>query len=388
MNEETKPPKLDAAGLLNKDAGMLNKALTGGWMRVGCSIGRWDDKVRNELVTNEVHANHNLSGAKVGEYYTRLFADARAELDALNSRLSAVRTAFYDVTKKVARDFYIAPVADMPNIIKKLTAAKQAVDQAKEDFRKVYDQRVQQARAQLNGTTSGLSYPSADDVLSRMYVDLSFEPIPDMRTFEGMSLPAEVTATFAAQVANRQTDLVTGMVENLYSDLVETTTDMAKYFNNKVKGEKGSKLYDSKIEKIKRLARQLESAKGIVNTDFSELSEAVGQLAEVDFDAAKASITAARGARDLSQGIAKRLKGLANTSATVEVPTDPVQAQYQETLNASALVETPEALGHLSPHAANVMAVAEALQPEEEPQPKKEPDPVTDVFAGLDEMFF
>jgi hypothetical protein len=392
MTEEKKLPQVTAETLLNDDAEVLNKALAGNWMRVKCTIGRWDDKIRNELITEEVKKNHGIDGKHVGDFYTRLFADARSELDDLNSKLSAVRTAAYAVTKKVEHNFYIAPVADMPNVIKTLSGKKKDADEAAKVLRAVFPHRVAQAQAQLKGTISGLHYPSVEDVLSRVYVDLSFEPMPDMRTFKGMSLPAEVTATFAAQVANRQTKLVSEMVENLYGDLVETTTDLATYFGRKAKGEKGGKLFDSKIEKIKRLAKQLESASGIVNTDFSALSDAVNKLADSDFDAAKASITAARGVRDMAHGISKNLRGLANMSpATVAAPPAPPKATPNITTR-EAIVKTVAEMS-----VTEAEELAEALQPAQPAQPAvvappAPPKPVQpaadDPFAGLNDMFF
>lgn len=369
------PTKVTAAGLLSDNKAELNRALTGGWMRVRCVVRRWNDRVRDEVLTDEVKKNHGVSGNKVGDFYKRLFGDARAELDAVDSSLSAVRTAFYDVTKKLDRDFYVAPVADMPNVIKTLTDAKNAVEGHKEELRKVFPQRVAQAQAQLGSMADILEYPNVNDVLSRMDVELKFEPIPDMRTFEGMNLPADVAATFASQVANEQTDLVTTMVEGLYEDLVATTTDLVRYFGNKAAGEKGSKLYDSKIDKIKRLARQLESAQGIVNTDFSDLSSAVTQLSNVDFDAAKASLTMAHTTHTLANNIKRDLDKLATGKAETQVGTPSVHKEpdvVEPVVNTSVAPEEDLSSEQVEPPVADKTETEKVID---------------DAFADLDALF-
>jgi len=130
--------EIKPADLLSDNHEALNRALTSQWMRLKLSISRWDDRVRSDILTEEVKRNHGVTGNKVGDFYKRLFGDARGELDALNSALSAVRTTFYDVTKKVDRDYYIVPVADMPDVLVKLTAAVKTVDDRKNDLRAVW----------------------------------------------------------------------------------------------------------------------------------------------------------------------------------------------------------------------------------------------------------
>jgi len=236
-----------------------------------------------------------------------------------------------------------------------------------------------------------LEYPNIEDVLSRMEARFRPEVIGDLGTLDNMLLPTTVAATFASQMANNQTELVTDMVTTLYDELAETTADMARYFGNKVAGEKGHKLYDSKIEKVKRLARQLESASGIVNTDFSNLSAAVSKLAEVDFDAAKASITVAEATHTLASDINKSLGELGKgdtqpVAATVSVANTSA-AEVSSAITDDAPVEQPVAA--VQETTEDVDGGEEAA--EQEGADNKEAAPQVqsnDMFADLDKLFF
>ena len=379
---------LTAADLLNNNVDELNAALTGGWMRVKVTVRKWDDSLWDDILSDELKRAHGVVGDRIGGFRKNLLGDYAFEYRAMNSALAAVRTTAYRLTQQLARDYYVAPLADMPNVIKDLTAAKKEADACIQEFGNTYNQRVGEAQQQLGSMASSLEYPSCADVLAKIGVDIAFEPLPDIRTFKGMALPAGVAASFAAQVGNQQRDLVTNMVSSLYDDLVETTADIANALGRKSEGEKGVKLTTSKIDKIKRLARQLESAKGIVHTDFSNLTDAVNMLADTDFDAAKNSIGLAGDTAQVAQRIADTLKGMApaNMSAptTPTAQPTPIIAPEQPTETADNSTPTPTA---------PTAPTAQPTQPEpvQEPVPQPPEQPATDPndpFADLDALFF
>jgi hypothetical protein len=376
------PKKLSAADLLSNNKAELNKAFTGGWMRVNTTIRIWNNRVRDEVIADQIAAQHGVTVDGAADVFKSLLKGADAELRAMNSALAAVRTRSYDVTKKLGRDYYVAPISDMPNVIKTLTEAKQNAEEKIDAFARTYSQRVAESLSQTGTLNNALEYPASSDVLAKIGVEVAFEPIPDMRTFEGMALPAEVAATFAAQVGNQQADLVTSMVTELYNDLVETTADLARYFGRKVEGEKGAKLYDTKIEKVRRLARQLESAQGIVNTDFSNLSSAVSELAEIDFEIAKVSPTVA----DTTAKLAKKINSGLNKIATQSEPPAPVNRSAPEAVtedDVRAVRDEMEGDAHTQ---VDIDEILDAVEAEPEAEPKK--PAADDPFAGLDSLFF
>lgn len=367
--------KLTAASLLNDDADAMNKTVAGCLMEFEVTVRRWADAITDKKVADEVASARNITGNKVGQYKKHLLGDYRSEYEAMDSAYAAVRTRFYEVAMKLGHNKYAVFTSEAPDAYKVVHDAINHADQLAEKFFAAYPQRAAQAQAQLGNLVNSLEYPSEYDLRQRIGAKLSLNVMPDVRTLEGMTIPAELAAVYAADVGNKQREIVSEMVTGMYNGLVETTTDLANYFGKKAAGEKGSKMFDSKIAKIQRLSRQLQQAEGIVTTDFSGLSEAVARLAEADFVAAKASITAAEMVRDQAKKVSKALKSIAKEGASSPI-IEPAAPANESTAEPDTLAETIE----------------EALETEEptyrETEEAKPIKPTDNPFADLDAMFF
>lgn len=376
MNAPNHEP-LTAGGLLSTNADEINKALTGQFVRLKISISRWDDAVSDPNLTDEILHRHGVEEKEAAKVIKRLMAGA-PELKELNKRLSAVRTLGYQLSRRLDRDFYVVDIPSLPDAIKKLSEARSEAERAKEEFLATYDQRVAEAQAKLKSMASSFEYPSVDELRDRIGVSVEFTPLPDMRSFSHMNLPAEVAAQFAAQVGNQQRKMVETAISDLYSELVETVTVLATQFRRKAQGEKGVKLYDSRISQIKRLARQLQAARGIVSTDFSALETAVNELASMDYEAAKASTTTAGKLAEHAENVANKLKKLRPDSVG-DIPQGGEIEAHADNLAADSADE--DALREYAPE-------PEPTEARPEPEPKVENNPQDDPFAALDALFF
>ena len=364
--------KLTAEGLLNNNVDEMNTSLTGNWMQITVSIRRWDDRARDEVLSDEIKNAHNVQGDNIGTFFKKLMGDARYELDTMNSHLAKVRTIQYAVTKKLGRDFYVAPISDLPEVILALTEAKAQAEESITKFLDSYNQRIGEAQTQLGTMATSLEYPNEADIRAKIGVSVAFTPLPDMNTFKGMAIPAEVAASFAASVGNQQRDLVTSMVSELYDDLIDSATHLAGFFKGKADGEKGSKLYASRVSQIQRLAGQLQSAEGIVTSDFSNLSAAVNELAAQDFDAAKVSLTSAAAVQNKAQGIVDKLAALSNSVSSKPGP----------------VITPTDVIDKVAPSLPEGMVSEPIMNTAPPTEPKKDTSTDEDAFAALDSLFY
>jgi hypothetical protein len=335
--------------ILASNAEAMHRAFAGNFLAVTVSINRWSDQKSDRTLADQLMRQHGVTATDAGRFVKNIMAGARGELDTVNRALNALRTYVYSISQPLAaksaedgqrRGPRVFPIAEAPDVLAGIKEREQAIDDALNTFYSMYNQRVGEALAAQGTMTGADEYPELDAIKRRFGYKTNITPLPEVADLagrlNGMAIPASVVENFTESVLGEQRAQIEEAMTGMYDELVETTTYIAKQMAAKAGEEGGTRFHDSRVEQIRRLARQLKAAEGVVHSDFSALSEAVEALASVDYKQAKASI-------GLAADVAEQAAALANKLAALQPAQDGENpAEVQQAPAPEARTAAPE----------------------------------------------
>lgn len=262
----------------------LNEVLATNYLLVTCTISDWSGKASDKALADETAATHGAAAGAL-RVVKDLMVGADAELKALRSAQSAVRSFAYDRTipfsyagedAKSKRGPRALPVADAMTFLAELKPLNAAYKAALDDFERVYTQRVAQARGNLGSIDDPAAYPDPSVIRDEFSVRVDLLPMPSVGSFNKLSLPAQVAQALGDRLAARQeTALKAGFADlrdRIAAELQRTVAQLGK-----VVGGEQTRLYKTLQTNVAGLAGLLRSTAGLLG-DTPELARVLERL--------------------------------------------------------------------------------------------------------------
>lgn len=237
------------------DTTQLNDALAANYMLVDLELRSWSGRQTDREASSELIASKGATKDS-GRFVKYLFASADAELTAVHKAGAAVRQYVYsnslpwsgnsDGAKRGSR---LLPAVKAIEFLSALNAVKQDYDKTVQALVNVWDVRVQQAVANLNGLGDASDYPSADQVAKLFGVTVDLKPMPSEQDFSRINLPVELIQALGQRHANQQLTQMANAHADLRERLLEEIQRMARQLGKAGAGEK-TRLYDTLVTNL------------------------------------------------------------------------------------------------------------------------------------------
>src|SRR5262249_10321092 len=145
-------------------------------------MGKWTGKANDPARVREAKERHGARG-NVGTFNKNLMSGCDAHLKAIETAYAACRER-HDMLTLTWSSGRGAPRL-LPNVLvdrylNEMAALRTAALNTVKDFLAVYDQLVQQARANLGGMAD-YKYPTRDEIEKRFYITFDFDVISDQK---------------------------------------------------------------------------------------------------------------------------------------------------------------------------------------------------------------
>lgn len=230
----------------------------------------------------------------IGRVQKSLLAGHDTEYKALCSAISNARTYHYKTTlpwttdDRMKRGARLLPNAHVMDYMKQMNEYKMAMERLLEDFLKVYEGRIEQAKAELGSLANDADYPKPDDIRSLFDIRFKFAPVPLGSDFRG--LPPTLLESLGARIdsqINKLTEQATkeacDRLRKQLDHLVERLSDKENRFHktlveNAVETAKLLKGFNiTKNPKIEKIRADFEQAVIGVTADTLRNDNAVRQ---------------------------------------------------------------------------------------------------------------
>lgn len=262
------------------DANALNESLAANYMLVDLQLRSWSGKSTDREVSSEVIASKG-AGRDSGRFIKNLFSGADGELKAVNQMGNAIRTFVYSKTLPWSNgssganrgDRLIAATKSF-EFLKELNQIKQQYDAAVTALVTVYDQRISEAKSNLQGMANDADYPDVGTVAERFAVSVDLRPVPTIQDFARVNVPSAL----AEALGQRHMQLAETQAANAMSDLkqrlLEQLQRMAIQLNKAGDGTK-TRLYDSLVTNLQDLVSLARTMNVHNNQELSALADKI-----------------------------------------------------------------------------------------------------------------
>jgi hypothetical protein len=241
---------------------VLNDALSSNYLLSSVSIKSWSGKQTDRKVSDEVTQSKGATH-DAGVFTTKLLASADKELRAVHAAAAQVRQYFYNNTLpwSVTGNERIVSTAKSMEFLRGLNEIKRVHDEAVLALSKVWDIRVQEATANLAGlslTVAAGTYPPASELADRFGVVVELRPIPTVRDFSRLNVPATLAAALG-QRADQQAQIQLEMAKRELRDRLTDSLDrLAKQLDKAGSGER-TKLFETLLTNTRAVADMMRS---------------------------------------------------------------------------------------------------------------------------------
>ncbi len=240
------------------DANALNDSLAANYMLVDLQLRSWSGKSTDREVSSEVITNKGATRDS-GKFVKNLFAGADGELKAVNQMGNTIRAFVYAKTLPwsnnsdgAKRGERLIAATKSFEFLKELNEIKRDYDAAVAALVAVYDQRITEAKNNLQGMANDADYPDVATVADRFAVSVDLRPVPTLSDFTRVNVPSAL----AEALGQRHVQLAEAQVANAMSDLkqrlLEQLQRMATQLNKAADGTK-TRLYDSLVTNLQDL---------------------------------------------------------------------------------------------------------------------------------------
>lgn len=243
----------------------INEALSGGYLLVDITLRQWSGRRLDKAAGAEVEVSKGaLSGAT--RVTKDLMAGSRVELKLVAAYQNMVRGFLNSNTlpwssSKSGKSTGSRLLATAKSI-EFLTRYKQLVaqyDVALAGFISVYDDRRQQAMANLGQLADSKDYPDALEIAGEFAIELNINPVPSTSDFSRLTLPAELSTVLANRLAKQHDIATTNAMHNLHDRVVEQLNRVVSTTNKLAAGE-STNVRDSLIGNLKTIVGLLRAS--------------------------------------------------------------------------------------------------------------------------------
>ncbi len=261
----------------------LNDALAANYMLVDLQRRSWAGKKTDKAVSNEVISSKGATRDS-GRFVKNLLAGADAELKAVQQLGNAVGAFVYSKTLPWSSnqdgskrgDRLIAATASF-EFLKELNAIKQEYDAAVQTLMAVWDQRVQEAKANLAGLEDITDdYPKAHELAEKFAINVDLRPVPTMSDFTRINVPPALAEALGERHAQQAEIQVSVAQDDLKRRLLFQLERMAKQLAKTGAGGK-TRLYDSLVTNMQELVGLARTMNMRDNPDLAALADKIEQ---------------------------------------------------------------------------------------------------------------
>jgi hypothetical protein len=153
---------------------------------------------------------------------------------------------------------------------------KRGYDESVLALQSVWDQRVQEAIANLAGMANATDYPTAAQVPSLFNVTIELRPMPAVGDFTRLQVPAALAEALGERLANQTRTQVENAMTDLRDRLAEEVQRMAVQLGKAGAGEK-TKLYESMLTNTQALCQLARNMNLTGSERFGQLIDKIEQ---------------------------------------------------------------------------------------------------------------
>lgn len=194
-------------------------------MLAHCAVTRWNPRVLDRKVTADIQNSHAAT-TDSGDFRKAL-VDKSAVKD-LNASAGAIRALHYKLTlpwdDEGAR---LLPTRSFQKYTDEMRALNQADERLRDAFIAMYPTLVLNAKARLGTMYDPEDYPSADEVLGKFSVKLTFTPVPDAADFR-LEVSDEIADELRTQLVSEQDAKFQNAMRDCYKRVESVVTTLSK----------------------------------------------------------------------------------------------------------------------------------------------------------------
>ena len=263
----------------------LGNALSSNYLLVSHSINKWSGQRVDRKATDAVISGAHATG-NAGKFVKNALAGADKELKEASSAYDAIRTYIYshtlpysNATSGALKGDRLLPTVRSMEFIAEVDKLVAIADARRDDFAKVYPQRVQQAISNLAGLASADDYPDVSAVTGAFGFNVIYEPVPSVEDFSRLSVPAELADQFAESVREKQEivmhNALSDLRKRLLLELERVAKALAKRYETADSDGKKAPIGKNLISNVKTLVGILNDVTFAENPQLQKLSQAI-----------------------------------------------------------------------------------------------------------------
>lgn len=258
----------------------VNDALSSNYMLADLTIRSWNGNATDKTASAEVIANKNAT-ADSGKFVKKLLAGADAELKDVQKYASVLHKYVVDNTlpwssasagrKNGAR---LVASARAVAFMDGFNTRKQDYTNAVKRLENVWDTRVQEALRNLGGLADVAAYPQAWEIPLLFDATLDLNPVPDMRDFSRVNIPASL----ATALADRHKECAEIQIKNAMDDMrARICVELRRIETQLGKHGRGenTRLFDTLVSNMEQLVRLARSMNFSSNPELTALIDAI-----------------------------------------------------------------------------------------------------------------
>jgi hypothetical protein len=265
---------------IKQTANDLNEILAANFMAVRVSTKYWSGKITDAEVSEEV-INSKGASRKSGKFVKDLFVGADSEIKKINTLQNSVRSLVYARTTTLSSNAEGTQRGDrMINAMKALELLREIKapildgKDAVQEFKSVYDLRVQEGLANLQGLGNPSDYPPVSEIESRYGVTVDLFPMPRIADFSRVNIPAALAKGLGEIYAAQEKAKVDNALGDIKGRLLNELQRMATMLGKHGSGEK-TRLYDSLVTNLQDLVSLTRSMNIYQNPELDKLADKI-----------------------------------------------------------------------------------------------------------------
>jgi hypothetical protein len=229
------------------------------------------DKKGTDLVADQFQVP-----VKAGKYVKRLFRDS-SEVNAVNRAVNELSRHHRENTVPWSND-RLVPTANFQEYSSEMRTLTENVNQAVDEFVRVYERLLEEDRKELKGLFKATDYPTPDKIRDKFKVIMSISPVADTGDFRCELLDSEVSDIQATMQETHDRQMQE-MTADLWRRLYEPVKKMADTLTNPEKV-----MRDATIRAAAEIAGVLKKLNITDDPEFSQCVQEVEQKLGVNPD--------------------------------------------------------------------------------------------------------
>jgi hypothetical protein len=242
-------------------------------MLVSLHIGLFNPKKTDRNVTREVLISKNAN-SNAGAFVKNILPEESVK--PIQSAASALRTWVNQQTLPWGDDAVrLLPVAQWEKFTDELRARITSLQSLFDQFMADYEKHRDTAILQLGALANRADYPSASEVRTKFYVDVSYMPMPDSRDFRLDDMPEEAMSELRAQADLRVAEAVNDARNDLYRRLTERLDHIVKRMTEVSAKKEGNRIHASLLTNLAELCQLIPSLNVTKDQELENLRQRV-----------------------------------------------------------------------------------------------------------------